>query len=342
MACHEVMRGIAVWMLEPGADTIRRLAELYGLDGVPHRLTPISRGGQGRVWRLDLDGSDRSLAVKELFTGGDEQRIATEVEFRDKAAAAGIQAPKSLRTVDGRYLAEVAGTAIRVSSWVSGREPRPDDPGVPEWLGRTLATLHTLGYPVDRSAHEPADAPIPDPALWLDLAKKGAAAGRRWATNLSRHALVLAKLGAATQPVDPNRIVFSHHDVQPSNVLFEPQTQQFVLLDWDGVGPIDPGRELASRLYTWHVQDNRLDAKAARRTLRAYRAAGGTALIGAAEAYGGIPDALAYLARQAQDSLDGNLSATMREHATRETCNLLAEPPRPKIFDEIIELGLTP
>ena len=313
-------------LLQPDDDTLCRLVELFGLEGVPRRLTPISRGGNGQVWRLDLDGPGPSFAVKELFAGGDEQRVVAEVEFRDLAVAAGIRAPQNLRTVDGRYLAQVGGAVVRVSSWVDGREPRPDDPGVPEWLGRTLATLHTLGHPFDPD-QAPTDPPIPDLATWLDLADLGTAAGQPWATTLARAAPGLAGLGARTQPVDPNRLVFSHHDVQPSNVLFDPKTQQFVLLDWDGAGPIDPGRELASRLYTWHVWDDQFHTQDARRTLRAYRAAGGHAAIGAAEAYGGIPDALGYIENQARASLNDTLPAAMREHSARETCQLLGVDP---------------
>jgi aminoglycoside phosphotransferase (APT) family kinase protein len=138
-------------------------------------------------------------------------------------------------------------------------------------------------------------------------------------------------------------MVFSHHDVQPSNVLFDPTNRQYVLLDWDGAGPIDPGRELASRLYTWHVWNDRFHADGARRTLRAYRAAGGRAKIGEAEAYGGIPDALGYIAAQARDSLNDSLPVAMREHPTRETCLLLADPGSAPhdIFEEIIALGRT-
>jgi Ser/Thr protein kinase RdoA (MazF antagonist) len=331
-----------VQLLQPGGDTLSCLVERFELEGVPGRLTPISRGGNGQVWRLDFDGPRPSFAVKELFAGGDEQRVVAEVKFRDVAVAAGIHAPQHLRTVDGRYLAEIGGSVVRVSSWVSGREPRPDDPGAPEWLGRTLATLHTLGHPVDRD-HAPSDSPIPDLALWLDLAEKGAAAGQPWAGDLARAAPDLVGLGSKTRPVDPDRLVFSHHDVQPSNVLFDPETEQFVLLDWDGAGPIDPARELAGRLYTWHVWDDRFDVDGARRTLSAYRAAGGTAVIGAADAYGGIPDALGYIEGQARASLDDSLPAAMREHSSRETCLLLANPGSAPfaVFDAIIELGRT-
>ncbi|MGW5362007.1 phosphotransferase enzyme family protein [Actinopolymorpha pittospori] len=331
-----------VRLLQPDEDTLTCLVEVFGLEGVPRRLTRISRGGQGQVWRLDLDGPRRSVAVKELFAGGDEQRIGAEVEFRDLAVAAGIHAPQNLRTVDGRYLAEVDGAVVRVSSWVSGREPRPDDPGVSEWLGRTLATLHTLEHPVDPD-HALSDPPIPDLALWLDLAAQGEAAGRPWAADLARAAPELARLGAKTHPVDRDRLVFSHHDVQPSNVLFDPTTMQFVLLDWDGAGPIDPGRELASRLYTWHVWDDRFDTEGARKTLRAYRAAGGHATIGEAEAYGGLPDALGYIATQARDSLNDSLPVAMRDHSTRETCLLVADTGSAAhdIFEQIIALGRT-
>ena len=330
-------------LLQPDDDTVCCLVGVFGLEGVPRRLTSISRGGHGQVWRLDLDGPPRAFAVKELFAGDDEQRAVAEVEFRDVAVAAGIRAPQNLRTLDGRYLAAVSGSVVRVSSWVDGREPRPDDPGVAEWLGRTLATLHTLGHPVDRD-NAAADPPMPDLAGWLDLAEQGKAAGQPWAAGLARSAPDLARLGAKTRPVDPDRLVFSHHDVQPSNVLFDPKTAQFVLLDWDGAGAIDPARELASRLYTWHVWDDQFDTDGARRTLRAYRAAGGHAVIGEAEAYGGIPDALGAIEGQARASLDESLPAAMREHSARETCLLVGDGSGPDsdpygVFEQIIELG---
>jgi Ser/Thr protein kinase RdoA (MazF antagonist) len=330
-----------VQLLRPGDETMRALVDAFGLDGTPRGLTPISRGGNGRVWRMDLGGPPRSYAVKELFAGGDERRIAATEEFRALAVAAGVRAPDPSRTAGGRYLADVDGVVVRISSWLEGREPQAGDPGVAEWLGRTLATLHTLGHPVSRADGVPGDPPIPSPATWLSLAEQGAAAGRPWAAPLSRAAPELALLGAKTRPVDPDRLVFSHHDVQPSNVLFDPETGEYALLDWDGAGPIDPGRELASRLYTWHVHDDHLDAGAARRTLRAYRAAGGVAVIGEPEAYGGLPDGLAYIANQARASLDRSLPVEMREHSTRETCLLLSDPPSGALFEQILELGRT-
>lgn len=334
----------SVQLLRPSAETLRALAETFGLDGDPRRLVPISRGGNGRVWRLDLDGRDGPLsyAVKELFAGGDERRIAASVEFCDLATAAGIRAPFSLRTVGGNDLADVGGVVVRMASWVDGREPKPEDPGVAEWLGWALATLHTIGRMVDRSGHTPYDPPVPDPGVWFELAERGVAARRPWGASLLRAAPELARLGAKTRPLDPDRLVFSHHDVQPSNVLFDPESGEYTLLDWDGAGPIDPGRELASRLYTWHARAGHLDVPAARRTLRAYRSAGGPASIGEAEAYGGLPDALAYIAGQARASLDETLPTEMRDHSTRETRLLLSEPLSTSIFEEIVELGRTP
>lgn len=85
-------------------------------------LTPVSRGGLGQVWRLDVDQPLRSFAVKELFAGGDEQRIVAEVVFRDLAVAAGIRAHEDLRTTEGRYLADADRTVVRV--WTPGQRPR--------------------------------------------------------------------------------------------------------------------------------------------------------------------------------------------------------------------------
>ncbi|GAB3433763.1 hypothetical protein [Flindersiella endophytica] len=81
------------------------------------------------------------------------------------------------------------------------------------------------------------------------------------------------------------------------------------------------------------------DADGARRSLRSYRAAGGPGVIGEAEAYGGLPDALAYLAGQAYSSLDEALPPELRAHSTRETVLLLSDPPSPDLFEQILALA---
>jgi hypothetical protein len=67
-------------------------------------------------------------------------------------------------------------------------------------------------------------------------------------------------------------------------------------------------------------------------------------VIGEAEAYGGIPDALGAIEGQARASLDESLPAAMREHSARETCLLVGDGSGPDsdpygVFEQIIELG---
>ena len=295
----------------------------------------------GRIWRLDLstagDAELLSYAIKEMFWGADEQVVAAEVRYRDAAAAAGIRAPGSLRTAEGHYLFCLNnGMWVRVYTWVTGRPSRREDPGRADWLGRTLGILHSLGYPLPQAAFVGWYAQT-KVTRWERFLAAGAS--ERWAPELAARVPQLRQLAAAVRIPDQVELVYGHNDIQPSNVHYDSNTGKYVLLDWDGVGPVHPGQELMSRLYTWHVHDGVLDETAVRRTLHAYRAAGGRAVIGSADAYGGVPAYLNYLRSQLELSLDQEQTPAMRTYAAREARNLLAEIPDPAILTTLVRLA---
>lgn len=302
--------------------TLRLLAEAYALPAPLTALTPVARGAVGRIWRADLPDGSR-YAVKELFWGGSEASIEAEVAFRDRAVDAGVTAPASLRTVDGTYLWQVpGGPLVRLYSWVDGRPVEPAEPRSAEWLGQTLGRLHAVGLPVNGAPVDEWYSRPPDVTRWAELSEDGPLAA-----DFRRSAARLVELTELVRPLDRDRLVFAHRDLYPSNVLVS--AGDFVLLDWENAGLSDPSRELAGRLLGWHVHGTDVDAEGIRRTMRAYRDAGGQAELSGLDAFSlDLCSFLNYLEGQARGAVDSGLPAEERERCVAALTQHLRGVPR--------------
>jgi hypothetical protein len=111
-------------------------------------------------------------------------------------------------------------------------------------------------------------------------------------------------------------VVTSHLDMRPQNVLVGPDGP--VLLDWDNAGPVSAERELARAVYVWSG-GNRFDAEAARRLVRAYRDAGGRAVVKGPDSFSMLfATDLNYVYVQAECAVDPAVTAEQRAFGSRE------------------------
>ncbi|HVX43531.1 MAG TPA: phosphotransferase [Mycobacteriales bacterium] len=314
--------------------------EMFAIRGVPAGWRRLALGGNGEVWRLDVAEPVSSWAVKRSLFGewsDDRARLA----FQDAAVAAGIVAVRPRISLRGRYVETIDGRSVRVAAWVPGRPPAGDDPGCAEWLGRTLGILHGLDFPTGGFA-APAAESVPEACVWPDLVERARAAELPWAEDLRAAVPGLVEIAASwSDDQDAVRVV-SHRDVQPANVVADSVSGEFTLLDWDGVGLVNPARELVSRLVTWHVHDGAVDEAGIGRTMTAYRESGGRAVPRPADAFGGAPDALAYLVREVRLSIEAD--PVVRAHAISEVRALLDEQCPPAVLRRVLEVvgGLDP
>lgn len=326
----------------PTGQTAGYVIEQYQLGTGVGRLSPVARGAMGRIWRLSV--GDRDFAVKELFWGADEAAVLREAAFRDAAAGAGVASPVNLRTSDGHYVcqlpAELGGTAVRVFSWVEGRQVDPDDIGATQWIGNTLGVLHALRHPCDGLAPDPWYDQVPDSARWTELATRAAAARLSWAGALTERIPLFRSLTSRIARVDLTTLVYSHLDLQPQNVLID-SSGDYVLLDWEDAGPGMPDRGVAGLLCGWSLRAGAVDVGRARLILRAYGQAGGHAVVTGVESFSAVlAGYLNYVDAQASVSLDAGQSPDMRAHAERELEGSLAEPPGLDVFHELVEIAL--
>jgi Ser/Thr protein kinase RdoA (MazF antagonist) len=297
------------------------------------------RGALGQIWRVEA-GPAR-YALKEIFGEPPTQAlIEAELAFARRAAEAGVRLPASQPDRDGRYLLPAPGGAwLRLYDWVDLRPVELTAPATPAELGALFARLHRCA---PAAAAEPGGGP-PDP--WYDRVPAAdawahaAGSGAAWTARLADRLATLPELCAAVTPADPVGLIICHRDLHPENVLADP-TGALVVVDWDNLGPADPGRELAQALFNWFCDSPGADLDAMRGMYEAYLHEGGPGRItGPADFTMLLACRLNFLLVQAGVALDPRAEPRHREWAEREIDEGLRILPTPRQLADV--LGLT-
>jgi Ser/Thr protein kinase RdoA (MazF antagonist) len=141
------MPGIVV---REGADSvvveervIAALRERWGIDGP---LTAYPDGSQARAWRIDADGGP----FVARLTGDTMEHLTVGLRMSELLDAAGVNAGKPIRALDGSIAVDMASGRLAVLEHVPGSPPTVDDLDTAE-LGRLLATVHRAVAGVDLS-----------------------------------------------------------------------------------------------------------------------------------------------------------------------------------------------
>ncbi|MEW2401016.1 aminoglycoside phosphotransferase family protein [Streptomyces sp. NPDC046862] len=308
-------------------DTADFIAETYALGAGPWTMTPVTRGALGQIWKLSGNGS--AWAIKELLFGCDVEQVRREAALRHAAEQLGIASPRLIPNRHGTHVSQLTpssrGSYVKLYDWIDGTKADASDPGILDWFGRTMALLHRAGEGAN-------DTPVswyeqcPQDADWKDLHSKVHQAGLPWADALGRFVdTSAAELAHWVTPTASGDLVTSHCDLQPQNVLVRPDGP--VLLDWDNAGPISAERELARAVYVWSGR-NQVNHHSARRLMRAYRSAGGTATIKGAQSFSMLfATDLNYIQVQAECSVDPAVTSTQREFASNQVVDSLRRLP---------------
>lgn len=305
-------------------ETGQFIADAYALGAGTWTLTPVARGALGQIWKLSGNGT--SWAVKELLFQEGEPDAGAEAALRDAAEPLDISAPRLMPARTGAHVVRLPeGSWVKLYDWVEGTEADPSDPEILSWCGRTLALLHQAGQGTGGTPGGWYEE-CPRDADWAALLDRVGRAGLPWAEELGRFvATTAAELGHHVSPSAPGDVVTSHLDLRPQNVLVGPGGP--VLLDWDNAGPVSAERELARALYVWSG-GNDADAGAARRLVRAYRDAGGRAVVKGVDAFSMLfATDLNYVHVQAACAVDPTATPEQRDFGGREAVAKLRSLP---------------
>jgi len=287
-------------------------------------MTPVTRGALGQIWKLSGNGT--AWAVKELLFEKDEPDVSAESALRDAAETLGISAPRLLSDRGGAHVVRLPeGSWAKLYDWVDGTAADPSDPEILTWCGRTLALLHQAGKGAGGTPSGWYEE-CPQDAEWAGLLERVGRAGMPWAERLERFvATTAADLGHHVSPSDPGDLVTSHLDMRPHNVLVGADGP--VLLDWDNAGPVSAEREFARAVYVWSG-GNTPRTDSARRLARAYRSAGGRAVVQGPDSFSMLfATDLNYLYVQAESAVDPTVTEAQRAFAGGEVVRRLGSVP---------------
>jgi Ser/Thr protein kinase RdoA (MazF antagonist) len=305
----------------------------------PMTLAAVGRGALGRVFRLEI-GSSR-YALKELF-GPDrptDAQVAAEVSFAVRANATGVTVPLSHPAIDGGYLVQSLDGAgwLRLYDWADGVPLPVTATGTPQRVGTLLGRLHLCASPMTRESDGSApdrwyERP-PDEDVWPLMAERARDAS--WVTLLARRIPQIRDVTAMATPARTDAMIACHRDLHPDNILATPTT--VTVIDWDDLGPADPGRELVVTLLDWFTgDDGTLDTDAVRTAVTAYARAGGPGRV-TEDAYGfAIASRLNFLQRQIGIALDAAAEPEHRDWAVREIHEALAILPSRDLLSELL------
>ncbi|MGW0708346.1 phosphotransferase enzyme family protein [Streptomyces sp. NPDC002643] len=308
-------------------DAAEFVAETYALGTGPWTVTPVARGALGQIWKVSGNGC--SWAAKELLFGCDEEQVRREAALRQATENLGIASPRLIPNRHGAHVSRLApssgGSYVKLYDWVDGIEADPSDPDILDWFGRTMALLHRAGEGAAEAPHSWYER-CPRGSEWKELHERVREAGLPWSDALGRFIdTSAAELAHWVTVSGAGDRVTSHLDLRPQNVLVGARGP--VLLDWDNAGPISAERELARALYVW-CGGNEANTDAARRLVRAYRRAGGTAALAGPQSFSMLfATDLNYIQVQAECAIDPTVTAAQREFASDQVVAALRRVP---------------
>lgn len=295
------------------------------------------RGALGQIWRVET-GPVR-YALKQIFDEPPtEASIRTELDLAARAFDVGARTPRSHPDRDGHYLVTLpGGTWLRCFDWVDLHPVDLAAPDTPRRLGALLARLHQRapaateepngGGPADPWYHR-----VPEPGDWAPIV----AADTSWAARLTDRLTLLPRLCAAVAPVDPARLILCHRDLHPENVFVD-LADALVVVDWDDLGPAEPGRELARALFDWWCDEESTDLDAVRAMTESYLREGGPGRITEPADFSMLLAArLNFLLSQARLVVDPETERATKEWAEREIIVGLRLLPSPRQLAEVL------
>ena len=299
----------------------------FGLSAPLRDLSPVARGEQGQVWRLDTEHG--SYAVKESFKPSLEIEAAADVAFQEAVlASSNVSMPRPIRTTSGSVLATVAGRQVRAYEWF---DLLPTDYNFDAAVvGETIAAIHRVQHEPARPVHPWYTDPV-GASTWHDLSRRVMASGAPFAEGFAAEVPTLVALEGLLEPRQNQQNC--HRDLFADNIL--PMAQGGIcVIDWENCGLEEPGQELGVVLFDFTVGN----PARSRRLHDAYVDAGGPGRLTGRGAFSMLIAQFGHFFESAaQEWLDPESFEEDRQHAISRFDELFATPLRLDHIDELLD-----
>lgn len=204
-------------MTKAAAET---LLQRFGIQ--PVALRCVARLAH-EVWRVKpRQGGD--LALRLYPAAADAAAIATELDWLDALAGAGLHVPRPRRSADGeRRLTAADGRPAVLLTWLGGRQhDRGLTPARLRQVGRFTAAAHRIGEALAAAGRVQLqrDAMPLDLAQWADGTRRGAERLPRALRAVLRPAAARLRGEIDAFGRAPQAWGFIHGDLHPWNLLF--------------------------------------------------------------------------------------------------------------------------
>jgi len=304
-----------------------QVVSAFGLSRAVGDLSPVARGEQGRVWRLDTEQG--SYAVKETFEPQTEADAGADVAYQEAVLAeSDVSIPRPIRTTSGLVLAVAAGRQVRVYEWV---DLLPADTGFdPAIVGETIAAIHMVQHEPARPVHPWYTDPV-GASNWHDLSCRITASRAPFADAFAAEIPMLLQLENLIEP--PRNLQSCHRDLFADNIL--PMAEDGIcVIDWENCGLEDPSHELGVVIFDFTVTN----PARSRQLHDAYVDAGGPGRLTGRGAFTMLIAQFGHFHEAAaREWLDPDSSDEDREHAIGRFEELFTNPLNFARIDEFLD-----
>ena len=155
------------------------------------------------------------------------------------------------KEINGDCLLTYEGGYYMIFDWIDGAPVYPPKIGKKHCaeIGTALGKMHSLQLSVPGLSGEPEPTPL---FAWEHFLHTAAAQKPVWLETYSamtERLLLWNKAIRRAEPALAAEAILSHRDLDPKNVLWH--KDQYVLVDWESAGYVNPYQELLEVLLAW-------------------------------------------------------------------------------------------
>lgn len=237
-------------------------------------MAPIRYEYMGRRWSFETDRG--RFVLVPVFDWINDEQAGVAVDLKERARAAGVLSPVSVRTPDGGLVRRIQDQSWRVEEWMDlGPAPvQPVHSSMARRVGGVLAAIHEVAPKTDRRIEGPWVADRPTEASWAAVLNQARTAKKPWADEFAALSRTVAELSAINADVPTESVIITNRDITPDAVRLG-AGEELVVMHWDFAGPTTAEWELAGVLLQWSVYSG-LNTEGTRALVDGYRSRAGT------------------------------------------------------------------